>query len=65
MKRVAPNLNFFLYRPALAAPPMCSFLECEKITLKQLLDMHEALDFRAAAADKLARSRKPHSGHRR
>lgn len=57
MKQVAPNLNFFLYRPAISNPPLCSFLDCERITLKQLLDMHEALDFRAAAADKALKSR--------
>lgn len=47
-------MNFFIYRPALANPPLCSFLDCERITLKQLLDMHEALDLRAAAAEKAA-----------
>jgi len=57
VKQVAPNLNFFLYRPALSSPPLCSFLECERITLKQLMDMHEALDFKAATADKAARMR--------
>jgi len=27
---------------------MCSFLDCERVTLIQLLDMHEALDLRRA-----------------
>lgn len=66
MKQVAPNLNHFIYRPALANPPLCSFLDCDRLTLRQLLDMHEALALRAAGADKLARSRetKPHARRR-
>ena len=54
MIRIAPNLNFFLYRPALATPPLCSFLECERITLRQLMDMHDALDLRAALSEHAA-----------
>lgn len=58
MRRVAPTINLFLYRPAFADPPLCSFIDCERITLRQLLDMHEALDLRAAAADKAMKARK-------
>lgn len=42
----------------MADPPLCSFLECERVTLKQMLDMHEILDLRAAAAEKANRLRK-------
>ena len=57
MKRIAPNLNTFLYRPALANPPLCSFPECARVTLKQLLDMHEALDLRGALAERATKQR--------
>ncbi|MDQ0504118.1 hypothetical protein [Xanthobacter agilis] len=51
---MAPNVNLFLYRPAWANPPMCSVMECERATLRQLLDMHELLDLRAAIAERAA-----------
>jgi hypothetical protein len=41
----------------MAAAPLCSFLDCERITLKQLLDMHEILDLRLASAEKAQRTR--------
>ncbi len=47
-------MDFYLYRPAMAQPPLCTWLEVEKINLRQLMDMHEALDLRTAAAEKAA-----------
>lgn len=58
MKRVAPNLDFFLYRPALAEPPLCSWSDVDRLTLTQLLDMHEALNFKAAMSDKRRKATK-------
>jgi len=58
VKGIAPNLDFFLYRPALSNPPLCSWLECERITICQLFDMHEALDLRAAFAEEAAEKAK-------
>lgn len=54
MKRAAPNVNLFLYRPALANPPMATYAECNSVTLSELLDMHELLDLRAAMAERAA-----------
>lgn len=51
---MAPNVDLFRYRPALANPPLCSFLDCERITLSQLMDMHEVLDLRAAGIERAA-----------
>jgi len=42
----------------MADPPLCSWLECERITLKQLLDMHEAIDLRLAATERAVQRRK-------
>ncbi|MGZ2501738.1 hypothetical protein ACVINI_002220 [Rhizobium beringeri] len=39
----------------MANPPLCSFIECERINLRQLLDMHEILDLRTAAMSKAQR----------
>lgn len=64
MKRIAPNLNFFLYRPALADPPLCSWLDCERINLKQLMDMHEALDLRAAQQERAMKTARESHGRR-
>lgn len=36
----------------MAEPPLCSWLDIDQVTLNQLLDMHEALDFKAAQIDK-------------
>ena len=57
MKLIAPNINLYVYRPAFAQPALCSWLECERITLSQLLDMHEALDLRAALAEQAVKAR--------
>ena len=36
----------------MASPSLCTFLDCEKVTLRQLLDMHEILDLRSASAQR-------------
>lgn len=41
----------------MADPPLCTWFDCERMTLKHLLDMHEALDLRAASADKATKER--------
>jgi len=63
VRQIAPNLNFTLFRPALANPPLCSYLECKKVTLDELLDMHEILDLRRAMGDRAAEKVRP-NGHR-
>lgn len=52
MRRVAPNIDFFLHRPVLASPPICSYIELMNATLSQLMDMHEMLDLRLAQSQK-------------
>jgi hypothetical protein len=55
VKRIAPNLNLFLWRPVLAE--LCSYTELKTtITLAELYDMHEALDLKGAQAEKAERA---------
>lgn len=46
IERVAPNINFFLWRPVLSTPRLCRLHELSDGTYSffDLLDMHEALD---------------------
>lgn len=56
---MAPNLTDtknYLFRPAMALPPLCSYPECKALTLEELADLHEVLDLRAANAEKLAKA---------
>lgn len=55
---MAPNLNFYLFRPAMSEPPLCSWAECQAATLNDLADMHEALDLRQAQQQRAARAAK-------
>lgn len=51
--RIAPNINLFLWRPVLAPEPLCTYRDIrEWVTITDLLDMHEALDLKAAMAER-------------
>jgi hypothetical protein len=53
VERAAPNLNMFLWRPILAEPPLYLPGDLEKwVTIRTVLDCHEALDLKASAAEK-------------
>jgi hypothetical protein len=55
VKRVAPNLNMFLWRPVLAEPPLYSMSDLRHwVTLSDVFDAHEALDLKAANAEKVS-----------
>lgn len=55
MRRTAPNLDLFLWRPLLAEPPMITLRDLnEWVTLPHLLDIHEALDLRGAMQERAA-----------
>ncbi len=49
LKRIAPNLDLFLWRPILADPPVYTMRDLrEWVTLWDVFDAHEALDLRSA-----------------
>ena len=48
VKRVAPNLDHFLWRPILADPPLYSVTDLRTLTLVEVMDSNEALDLRDA-----------------
>lgn len=53
VRRVAPNLNLMLWRPMLTEPPMFTMRDLrEWVTLTDLMDAHEALDLKAAMAER-------------
>jgi len=55
VKRVAPNLEVFLWRPILADPPLYGMRDLKEwVTLSDVLDAHEALDLRSAMAERAA-----------
>lgn len=55
MKRVAPSLNLFLWRPVLANPPIYTQQDLKTwVTLKDVIDAHEALDLMGAINEKAA-----------
>mgnify|MGYP000959768080 FL=1 len=55
--RIAPNLNLFLWRPILADPPLYTQSDLRHwVTISDVLDAHEALDLKAAIAEKSATS---------
>lgn len=55
IKRAAPNLNLFLWRPILAEPPIYTQRDLnEWVTLPDVFDAHEALDLRGAMNEKAA-----------
>lgn len=55
MKRAAPTLNPFLWRPILANPPIYTQQDLKTwVTLSDVLDAHEALDLIGAINEKAA-----------
>jgi len=53
MKRIAPNLDFFLWRPILSDPPLYTQKDLYTwVILKDVFDAHEALDLIAAREEK-------------
>lgn len=53
MKKVAPNLDLFLWRPIISDPPMYSMSDLKSwVTLADVFDAHEALDLKGAMAEK-------------
>lgn len=47
----------WLWRPILAEPPLYSQMDLKtRVTLKDVLDAHEALDLKAAMGEKLTTS---------
>ena len=53
LKRIAPNLDIFMWRPLLSDPPMLTMRDLnEWVTIKDLLDAHEALDLKAAMQER-------------
>lgn len=54
MKRVAPNLNMFLWRPMISDPPLYTMRDLrEWVTLVDVLDAHEALDLKGAMSERV------------
>ena len=52
---MAPNLDMFMWRPLLSDPPMLTMRDLnEWVTIKDLLDAHEALDLKAAMQERAA-----------
>jgi hypothetical protein len=52
IREIAPNINLFLWRPILADPPVYTFADLQTwVTLRDVLDAHEALDLRSAIAE--------------
>lgn len=55
MKRIAPNLDLFLWRPILADPPIYTQSDLHRwVTISDVFDAHEALDL-VAARDEASR----------
>ena len=53
LKKVATNLDMFMWRPLLSDPPMLTMRDLnEWVTIKDLLDAHEALDLKAAMQER-------------
>lgn len=53
MKAIAPNLNMWLWRPILADPPLYTVADLKTwVTIADVFDAHEALDLKAALAEK-------------
>ena len=53
LSRIAPNLNMFMWRPLLSDPPLLTMRDLnEWVTIKDLLDAHEALDLKSALAER-------------
>lgn len=53
MKRIAPNLDLFLWRPIISDPPLYTMRDVKEwVTLTDLLDAHEALDLKGAMAER-------------
>ena len=46
IKKIAPNIDLFLWRPVYNQPPLCTLKELEDGTysINDLHDFHEALD---------------------
>ena len=52
VRKVAPNLNLFLWRPILADPPLYTQKDLKEwVTISDVLDAHEALDLKAASRE--------------
>jgi hypothetical protein len=59
MKRIAPNLDLWLWRPILSDPPIYTQADLRSwVTINDVLDAHEALDLRGAIAEKAAQVNK-------
>lgn len=53
IRRIAPNLNFFLWRPILADPQIYTLQDLRTwVTLDDVFDAHEALDLKGAMNEK-------------
>ncbi|RLQ89319.1 hypothetical protein D8780_01530 [Notoacmeibacter ruber] len=52
VQAIAPRLDHTLWRPVLAADPLCTVHDLFTwVTLDHLMQMHEALDLRGALAE--------------
>ncbi|RIX97187.1 hypothetical protein D3218_19090 [Aureimonas flava] len=62
---MAPNLNFWLWRPILADPPLYSVGDLETwVTLTHVMDCHEALDLKEASLQKAQQAAELNSSRR-
>jgi len=53
VKRIAPNLDLFLWRPIISDPPLYGLRDLrEWVTLADVLDAHEAINMRMAMREK-------------
>ena len=65
MKKAAPTLDWFLWRPILADPPIYTQADLRTwVTLSDVLDAHEALDLRGAFDEKAQPETPPHGNRR-
>ncbi len=67
MQLVAPALidEFFIWRPALAEPPLCTVLELKSsLTIDDLAVMHEMLNLKDAATAKAQQEAERAKGRR-
>lgn len=53
ISKQAPNLDFYVWRPILSEPPLCSLKELSDgtYTINDLADMHEALNLKRRLYD--------------
>jgi hypothetical protein len=53
MRRIAPNIDLFLWRPVLSDPPVYTLRDLHTwVILRDVFDAHEALDLIAAREEK-------------